>query len=57
MIDTGDHNWLNFNMDDKSKIDLFARGAKKAAEFLQEFNWEKYKQIRKGIAEAFLANR
>ena len=53
MIDTGDHNWLNFNMDDKSKIDLFARGAKKAAEFLQEFNWEKYKQIRKGIAEEF----
>jgi len=57
MIDTGDHNWLNFSMDDKSKIDLFARGAKKAAEFLQKFDWKKYKQIRRGIAEAFVANR
>lgn len=57
MIDTGDHNWLNFSMDDKSKIDLFARGAKTAAEFLHEFDWRKYKQIRKGIAEAFTANR
>jgi hypothetical protein len=37
MIDTGDHNWLD--MGDENKIDLFARGAAAAAEFLQAFNW------------------
>ncbi len=56
MIDTGDHNWLNFSMKDSDKIDLFARGAKAAADFLREFNWEKYKHVRKGIADAFLAS-
>lgn len=57
MIDTGDHNWLDFTMADDHKIDLFARGARSAAEFLCRFNWEKYKTIRKGIAEAFLASQ
>lgn len=57
MIDTGDHNWLDFSMVDDDKIDLFARGARAAAEFLCHFNWEKYKHIRKGIAEAFLASQ
>lgn len=56
MIDTGDHNWLNFSMGDEDKVDLFARGATAAAEFLQTFNWTKYKSIRKGIADAFLAS-
>ncbi len=56
MIDTGHHNWLNFSMEEKDKIDLFARGAAAAADFLQTFNWTKYKSIRKGIAEAFLAS-
>jgi NTE family protein len=56
MIDTGDHNWLNFSMADSAKIDLFARGAQKAAAFLRDFNWEKYKHVRKGIADAFLAS-
>ncbi len=56
MIDTGDHNWLDFTTTDPPKIDLFARGAQAAAEFLCQFNWEKYKNIRKGIAEAFLAS-
>lgn len=57
MIDTGDHNWLDFTMADQAKLDLFARGAQAAAKFLCEFNWEKYKTIRKGIAEAFLASQ
>ncbi|MEP7152926.1 MAG: patatin-like phospholipase family protein [Nitrospira sp.] len=56
MIDTGDHNWLNFSMEDRDKVDLFARGAKAAADFLRTFNWTKYKTIRKGIADAFLAS-
>jgi hypothetical protein len=43
-------------MGDEDKIDLFARGAAAAAEFLETFNWTKYKSIRKGIADAFLAS-
>lgn len=54
MIDTGNHNWLNFTMQDKDKIDLFARGAQAAADFLCNFDWPSYKAIRKDIAEVFL---
>jgi len=46
-IDTGTHNWLNFGLSDEAKIDLFIRGAQSAAGFLNSFNWEKYKGIRK----------
>ncbi|HWF61201.1 MAG TPA: patatin-like phospholipase family protein [Nitrospira sp.] len=56
MIDTGSHHWLNFTMSHGDKIDLFARGAKAAAEFLCAFDWSKYKTIRKGLAEAFQAS-
>ncbi len=56
MIDTGHHHWLNFTMQHDDKIDLFARGAKAAAEFLCAFNWSKYKAIRKRLAEAFQAS-
>lgn len=51
-IDTGEHNWLNFNMEPEDKVDLFKRGARAADHFLREFDWEEYKAIRKGIAEA-----
>jgi NTE family protein len=53
MIDTGSHHWLNFTMKHEDKVDLFARGAHAAAEFLCTFDWAKYKTIRKGLAEAF----
>ena len=43
-------NWVGTSGD---KVDLFARGAKVAAEFLCAFDWSKYKAIRKGLAEAF----
>jgi NTE family protein len=46
-IDTGTHGWLNFDMSHKDKLDLFVRGARKAAEFLTTFNWEEYKDIRR----------
>jgi hypothetical protein len=36
----------------EEKIDLFVRGAKAADSFLREFDWEEYKDIRRGIAEA-----
>jgi len=46
-IDVGHHNWLNFNLSDEDKIDLFIRGAKAAGEFLKGFDWEEYKEQRR----------
>lgn len=51
-IDTDKHNWLNFDMKIEDKVDLFIKGARAANHFLNEFNWEEYKDIRRGIAEA-----
>jgi NTE family protein len=48
-VDIGDHNWLDFSMSDIDKLDLFIRGANAASEFLINFNWEKYKEIRAGL--------
>ena len=53
-IDIGDHNWLNFAMDEKSKIDLFVRGAQAAASFVRRFDWSKYKQIRQALRDSAL---
>jgi NTE family protein len=52
-IDTGTHNWLNFNLTDDAKIDLFIRGAQKASEFLTRFDWEEYKNIRRAKSEYY----
>jgi NTE family protein len=46
-IDTGKHGWLDFDMGGEDKVDLFIRGARKAAEFLTTFDWEKYKELRR----------
>jgi NTE family protein len=46
-VDVGQHNWLNFSIDDDAKLDLFRRGAQAASDFLQRFDWKKYKQIRR----------
>lgn len=46
-IDTGKHGWLDFDMSDEAKIDLFVRGAREAAKFLSTFDWEGYKEIRR----------
>lgn len=52
-IDTGSHNWLNFELTEDAKIDLFIRGAQKAADFLNKFNWEKYKEIRRAKSKYY----
>ncbi|MEQ6122805.1 patatin-like phospholipase family protein [Pseudotenacibaculum sp. MALMAid0570] len=39
-------NWLDFNMSEEDQIKLFNLGAKKAVEFLKNFDWEAYKKIR-----------
>jgi NTE family protein len=42
-------NWLDFNMSRKEQIKLFRCGASKAIEFLNKFDWEEYKKIRRQI--------
>ena len=51
-IGTGEHNWLNFDMSDEDKIDLFTKGAEEADRFLREFDWLDYKKVREGIAQS-----
>ncbi len=49
-IDTGEHSWLGFHMSERDKVDLFTRGACRAAEFLRRFRWAEYKEVR-GLGE------
>jgi NTE family protein len=53
MVDTGQHNWLNFSISDEEKKDLFIRGAKAAAHFLTGFDWKKYKEMREGLRKLY----
>jgi NTE family protein len=39
-------NWLNFFMEDEKKKQMFILGARTAAKFLREFNWQEYKVAR-----------
>lgn len=39
-------NWLNFDLTDKEKNDLFRTGMLAAIDFLDKFDWEEYKQAR-----------
>jgi len=51
-IDTGEVNWINFNLSEAEMRELFLDGVKAAAEWLQGFDWAQYKQIRKSIMQA-----
>ncbi len=46
-VDMTGHSWLNFFMKDEEKQIIFAKGAKAAAEFILQFDWDKYKKARK----------
>lgn len=48
-IDIGEHDWLNFNLSDEAKIDLFRRGALAAGRFLRKFEWDEYKGVREKL--------
>lgn len=37
VIDSGEHNWLDFSISDEDKLDLFVRGARAARDFLRGF--------------------
>ncbi len=45
-IDVRKFNWLNFNLSEKEKIQLFIKGAEAAAIFLKGFDWAGYKNYR-----------
>jgi NTE family protein len=49
-INTGQHNWLNFFMQDQDKVDLFVRGVEAATDFLLQFDWSSYKKLREKMA-------
>jgi NTE family protein len=51
-IDTGKHYWLNFNLSDDDKKDLFAKGVLAAANFLREFDWQEYKKLRRRLIQS-----
>lgn len=48
-IDTGNHYWLDFNLSDEAKKELFSKGVETAADFLTKFNWNEYREIRRGM--------
>ena len=45
-VDVMKHSWLNFFMKNDEKIILFEKGARAAADFLKNFDWEAYKAER-----------
>jgi len=51
-IDTEDISWLDFAMQDETKLRLFRMGAATAVSFLRSFNWRDYKRIRRALALA-----
>ena len=50
-INDKDINWLNFNLPDADKVELFKRGVIAACKYIRDFDWEKYKGLRKRILE------
>ncbi len=49
-VDCSPSNWLNFFMEDKEKTELFNKGFQAGLEFLEKFDWEKYKYERMIVA-------
>ena len=45
------YNWLNFFLKDEDKIEMFVRGAKAATKFLENFDWDSYKNERNIMEE------
>ena len=45
-IELSEFNWLNFFVNDESKIKMFVKGAQSATDFLMNFNWTEYREGR-----------
>lgn len=50
-------NWLDFNMSEEDQIKLFNLGARKAVEFLEGFDWEGYREIRKKVKKGVIVEK
>ena len=48
-IPTAGHSWLNFFMTDEEKLVLFKNGMTAAFRFLEGFDWQGYKNVRRAI--------
>lgn len=46
-IDTRQHSWINFEVNDEEKVDLFCVGVEGAKDFLLNFDWKRYKKMYK----------
>ena len=46
-IDTKQHSWINFEVADEEKMDLFCVGVEGAKDFLLNFDWEQQKKLKK----------
>lgn len=51
-VDTGGHHWLDFGLSDGAKADLFVRGVEAGAAFLEGFDWDDYKAVRRALVGA-----
>lgn len=56
-IDTGDVSWINFNLPDEQKLQLFKAGVRAAIDWLDRFDWQAYKKVRQGVLAAHFAAR
>jgi NTE family protein len=50
-------NWLDFNMSEEDQIRLFNLGAERAVEFLENFDWENYIEIRKKVKRGVVVEK
>jgi len=53
--DTSRFNWLDFNLDEPTKLALFVAGAEAAARFVAAFDWASYKEVRRQLIRAYQA--
>ena len=56
-IDTEGFHWIDFGLSDEAKLGLFARGVEAAATFLRQFDWDAYKEIRRGLMRASVESK
>ncbi|ACU07823.1 Patatin [Flavobacteriaceae bacterium 3519-10] len=49
-VDCSPSNWLNFFMEDREKTELFNKGFRAGLDFLEKFDWQKYKYERMLVA-------
>ncbi|MFH1466818.1 MAG: patatin-like phospholipase family protein [Pseudomonadota bacterium] len=48
-VDTGTHDWLAFDLSVDDQVDLFCRGVTAAVDFLDDFDWQEYLEVRKAF--------